>query len=387
MIKKIIPTLVFALLLLANFGCTDKQKFPETGDLYFKGIWDGRDEYIHMHFDNKRIDGEILTEQEVAGGVYHRFWGEVSSDSTLQLNIELEYDTTSITWVYKLGRKKLEIKNYWENTAWVIFEKIELAQMPDMNEYASMENVRSELEGGFLENTILGCYESSASSGDSIQVYEYIQFNDRELGGSGYGIQGDSYWHFNFSGEMNQEGSFNMEVNYLQTGKPAFATRETWAIDDLSGELNITTNSGSRPGASLYKSAECATVKYYESVSPNAAKKTPLYEYIKFSYKGQRIWGVGAGDFMEGTEPWTLLFNGTFLNYDHMKLKVRYDQEGKEPFTTEEEWVMDIGNRRLYRPDWKKSDNEMGASEYYNIELDDLQHPTILEQMRNSIHP
>jgi hypothetical protein len=117
-----------------------------------------------------------------------------------------------------------------------------------------------------------------------------------------------------------------------------------------------------------------AEVLYFESTSPNAERKTSLYEYIKLSYEDGMIWGLGAGDFMEGSEPWTLSFSGIFPDGDekNMELEVKYKQDGNKQFTEKEVWVLDIKNKRLYRPNWEKSDNQTGASEYHLIKASDL---------------
>jgi len=105
----------------------------------------------------------------------------------------------------------------------------------------------------------------------------------------------------------------------------------------------------------------------FESTSPNAMKATPLYEYLKITCIDDSVWGVGAGDFTQGSQPWTLSFSGKLTKEKNMKLSVTYNQEDEETFTTSEVWTLDLENNRLYRKEWKNSDNQMGASEYHRI--------------------
>src|SRR5689334_13094736 len=77
-----------------------------------------------------------------------------------------------------------------------------------------------------------------------------------------------------------------------------------------------------------YIKTKGVTEFYFESTSPNASRATPLYEYIKISLLNDIVWGAGTGDFMAGSEPWTLSFKGLFVDKNNMKLNVTYLQEG-----------------------------------------------------------
>jgi len=109
----------------------------------------------------------------------------------------------------------------------------------------------------------------------------------------------------------------------------------------------------------------------FESVSPNAFKATPLYEYLKISWLNDSIWGSGTGDFMAGSEPWALSFSGKFEG-NNMKLNVKYRQEGKDTLITTEVWTLDLKNKRLHRKDHVASHNSMGAAEYAKIKCDEI---------------
>ena len=111
-------------------------------------------------------------------------------------------------------------------------------------------------------------------------------------------------------------------------------------------------------------------VWYFGSTSPNANKATPLYEYFKLVFEGDTIHGVGFGDWMQGSEPWSIAMNGVFVSKNKINMKLSYTQEGYQPFASEETWEMvldDYGVYRLYRKAWKKKASEIsagGADEY-----------------------
>jgi hypothetical protein len=368
MTKRIILPIGIALFILFILGCGNN-RFPKTGDLYFKTLYEGKPEYIHMRFDDKRMDGKIYTEDGVDGSVFYCFFGEITSDSTLQVSTVLPYDTLSEEWIYRLKGSSLSLKNYFDRTEWVHYEAIDKSQMPDTSLvlYASVQDILMEHEGEYWENFFLGCYEASSIEYDSSGTplfKEYIQFNWREVAGTGFGMDGNSRWVFKFKGIMLNDSVLEMQVKYNQTGKPLFTTSETWVIDEEKNQMRLLGDVNGRPGSKKYSSCDCAKETYFESISPNPEKKTTLYEYIKIFNKDNMVWGIGGGDFMEGSEPWTISFGGLLDDENKMKLEVNYTPDVKAPFTETETWVLDIGNNRLYRPDWAKSNNELGASEY-----------------------
>ena len=358
-------------------GCSGNTSFPKTGDLYFKTLYEGQPEYIHMRFDDTRVDGEIYTEDEVNGSVFYRFFGEITSDSTLQMNTVLNFDTLSEEWIYRLKKSSLSLSNYFDRTGWVRYEAIDKNQMPDTSLalYASVEDILREYEGEYWEDFFLGWYEASDAESDSngtSSLKEYIQFNWGEVAGTGFGMDGNSQWHFNFRGTIENDTVLDVNVKYSQTDKADFTVFERWIIDTEKKQMRLVGDAGGRPGAKIYHHMEdWPSEMHFESVSPNSERKTTLYEYIKIFNRDNVVWGMGAGDFMEGSEPWALSFGG-LLEGDDMKLEVNYIPDVKAPFTETETWVLDIKNNRLYRPDWAKSDNELGASEYHKIQPSEI---------------
>ena len=117
-------------------------------------------------------------------------------------------------------------------------------------------------------------------------------------------------------------------------------------------------------------------VWYFGSTSPDADKATPLYEYFKLVFKGDVIHGVGFGDWMQGSEPWSITMDGVFVSKNKINMKLNYTQEGYPPFVSEETWEMvldDYGVYRLYRKSWKKKGSEIsagGADEYAEVTLE-----------------
>lgn len=141
-----------------------------------------------------------------------------------------------------------------------------------------------------------------------------------------------------------------------------FVEKKTWQVD-LPNEDEFTNQITDTETSDLEDPYQFC----FESTSPNAMKATPLYEYLKITIIDDTVWGVGAGDFMAGSQPWTLSFKGKLTDEKNLKLSVTYDQEDEDTFTTTETWTLDLKNNRLYRNDWKNSDNQMGASEYHRI--------------------
>ena len=201
---------------------------------------------------------------------------------------------------------------------------------------------------------------------------EYIRFNPRALSGTGFGTRGDARWHFGFDGTMQNDSVWEMQVTYRQAGKADRTTSETWIFDETKGRIRPGADVPGRPGSGIYHKTECPDEMYFESVSPNASRKTPLYEYLSLSYLDSLVWGAGAGDFMEGSEPWTLLFDGVFTDKSTLKLRIYYTPQHGEPFTETEIWVLDPKNKRLYRNDWTKSNRTGGAAEYHGIDAEDI---------------
>ncbi|MEO5645547.1 MAG: hypothetical protein ABIQ40_02775 [Bacteroidia bacterium] len=111
---------------------------------------------------------------------------------------------------------------------------------------------------------------------------------------------------------------------------------------------------------------------YFESTSPNAMRATPLYEYLKFTFQNDSVWGHGAGDFMQGSAPWKIFFRGKLISDNSMKLYVTYYIEDKVANGTTEVWTMDKKKGRLYRKGWAASKSGMGAEEYHWVEAADI---------------
>lgn len=142
----------------------------------------------------------------------------------------------------------------------------------------------------------------------------------------------------------------------IDTLELKFIQQNTWQ-EDHPFEKDITKQETDTESSTL----EDPNQFCFESTSPNAMKATPLYEYLEITCIDDTVWGVGAGDFMAGSQPWTLSFNGKLTEEQNMELSVTYYQEGEIPFTTSEIWSLDLENERLYRKDWAKSKNQMGA--------------------------
>lgn len=153
----------------------------------------------------------------------------------------------------------------------------------------------------------------------------------------------------------------------IDTLELKFIQQNTWQ-EDHPFEKDITKQETDTESSTL----EDPNQFCFESTSPNAMKATPLYEYLEITCIDDTIWGVGAGDFMADSQPWTLSFNGKLTEEKNMELSVTYNQEGEVPFATSEIWSLDLENERLYRKDWAKSKIQMGASEYHSIKCNEI---------------
>ncbi len=156
-------------------------------------------------------------------------------------------------------------------------------------------------------------------------------------------------------------------VYQIDTVGLKFDERKTWQID-----LPIETEISYQETDSKDWTIEDSNQFYFASTSPNAMKATPLYEYLNITIIDDSVWGIGAGDFMAGSQPWVLSFKGKLTKEKNMKLSVTYNQEGEAPFTNTETWTLGLNYKCLYRNDWKKSTNHMGAAEYHRIESSEI---------------
>jgi hypothetical protein len=116
----------------------------------------------------------------------------------------------------------------------------------------------------------------------------------------------------------------------------------------------------------------------FGSVSPNANRATPLYDYLKFSIrKDGQVEGMGGGFVMAGAQRWISNIKGT-QSGDSLKLLVTYEVENPEyegyrgPFTSSETWFFGPGRERLFRKDCAALKNWMGLDEYYHIEAKEI---------------
>lgn len=377
MSKRTISYIVVLCGLLAIAGCGKKNRLPQSGDLYFKTMADGLPEYIHMKFDRDSVSGEIFMRGD-RDDVYYPFEGKVESDSILHIrliNTIGAIDSREERWTYRLESNKLYLTHHLGRTETRVYESIDAAGMPDASTYFTEEEIALDMSGEFWENLFLGCYVSPSLPADSANpspLREFIRFNPRSLSGTGFGTQGDARWHFGFDGTMQNDSVWEMQVTYRQAGKADRTTSETWIFDESTGRIRLGSDVSGRPGSRIYERAELPDEMYFESTPPHAMKKNPLYEYLSLSYKDSLVWGAGAGDFMEGSEPWTLLFDGAFIDKNTMKLRIDYTPKRGIPFTETGVWTLDAKNKRLYRNDWAKSNHTMGAAEYHGIDADDI---------------
>jgi hypothetical protein len=112
----------------------------------------------------------------------------------------------------------------------------------------------------------------------------------------------------------------------------------------------------------------------FGSVSPNAFKATPLYDYLKLSmYTDGSVEGMGAGFVMQGDMQWITNIKGT-LTGDTLKLKVTYEVENADydgyrgPFTSSETWYFGNDKKHLWRKDCIGLKNWLGEKENHRID-------------------
>lgn len=85
---------------------------------------------------------------------------------------------------------------------------------------------------------------------------------------------------------------------------------------------------------------------WYGSVSPNASKRTPYYEFIQLWKDSGTVKGRGAGK-GDGDPAWYFDFEGTVINDTVLKVRANYRQDGNPQLSTNETWIVFTAEKRM----------------------------------------
>ena len=251
MIKRISPItriVLFALIAMqAFYSCNsakDKENnAPQNGELYFKLDNEEVQEYLHMSFNDGKIEGKIFTTEDFAGEVFYSFKGDLTQDSILKVKVHYSTDDVVENWIVHFEKNKISLKNSLGRTEMFSYLAVASDQMPDATKYESVEDVRSAEEGEGHENPATICYESLYPKGNRhIVIREYIQLwnINGSITGRGAGFsEGDPEWSFDFTGSQVNDTIIEVKANYTQEGVAPFSTSETWIVDMEKGSLHL----------------------------------------------------------------------------------------------------------------------------------------------------
>ena len=374
--------LIICSVLMIVISCNDDmdKKFPINGEFCFESKTTDMPEYLHVTYIDCKVNGTIYRVEDVIGNVFYNFRGQIVNDSVLKLSIHMTpYEKVDVEeeWIIRWVNSGIQLKNCMGRKDLISYAEMncdQFYQVVDTSTYASVEAVHEEEIGEYWENEFMViCFKGLFHQQDSSNgkpLYEYIRLrNDRgDITGWGMGTgEGGSHWDFDVKGLLTNDSTITVKVSYRQEGKGVLTIAETWFIDEGREHLRLKEGISGHLGAKTYSKTDCPNELYFESTSPDASRATPLYEYIKISYLNNMVWGTGSGDYMAGSQPWTLFFRGV-LSENNMTLNVTYRQIGEASSTTSEVWTLDLKAGRLYRKDWAGSKNPMGASEYHKIE-------------------
>lgn len=109
---------------------------------------------------------------------------------------------------------------------------------------------------------------------------------------------------------------------------------------------------------------------YFASVSPDAFKKTPLYDYLQLTLHDSTFEGKGVGN-SDGSPDWIEHFNGR-LRDTVMQVIITYQEDGGKPFTHAETWHLAHNRKYIFRDDCPALKNLYGAKEYHAVAKKDI---------------
>ncbi len=126
----------------------------QNGKYYYKLDKSEVLEYLELTINDKKVEGKIFTNEEVAGEVFYSFKGELMQDSLLNVKVHYSTDDIAENWIAHFNKDKLLLKNSIGRQAVYTYTIVPSDQMPDESKYESVEEIRKDEEAEGTENNI-----------------------------------------------------------------------------------------------------------------------------------------------------------------------------------------------------------------------------------------
>lgn len=251
---------ICTLLLLSTYSCgniNEKTDAEETdaeelktqfdGELFFQNnAADYGHEYLHLKILNNQINGKSYVENAFYGGVMVSFSGEILSKDSISLLILDSEETAPEAEIihYSFDGKTLRFEGV---SSWAFskeYQQISQSGMPDEKEYGTVAEMEFEMMGEYIENVFPSTYQSVMPDpmkhwGGLHEYFTILEVLDT-VAGYGYGERdGEPPWEFHFSGIVEEDSIFLVEVCYHQEGYPDSTLQERWTLDRQLGEFTL----------------------------------------------------------------------------------------------------------------------------------------------------
>jgi hypothetical protein len=207
--------------------------------------------------------------------------------------------------------------------------------------------------------------------------------------------------YYAFKGQLMSDSILRVLIEY-----PENSVTQDWPAQ-ISGDRVVLRNVLNRKEMSSYLMVDCAALPAisdysslaeierdeaaeerentpslcFECAYPGGNKRIVFREYIQLSNNNGKVNGRGAG-YSEGDPEWAFYFSGT-LKDSILELKADYRQDGVNPFSTTETWIVDFEKGMIHL------DNQVPAGlrtisngEYHKVECDYI--PENLRILMNS---
>jgi major membrane immunogen (membrane-anchored lipoprotein) len=240
--------ITFVLLsLIFLIGCSSPSStvnsLPKQGELCFKTGQGDREGYVHIHFKDQDIEGEIYVFEEVSGQVYYRFKGKISGDTLLTIEIALEDEgAVAMEWDYDSRNGELRGELSPVDREQVCMAIVDCTVMPDTSKYDSVEEIAADRKGEYWENAAECYYSVSTDAMKRTTQHEWLQvvIEGDKVNGRGAGVnEGEQDHAFGFTGQLLNDSVIQVEVTYFKEREEPLKVSERWAIDKKTNRMRL----------------------------------------------------------------------------------------------------------------------------------------------------